>query len=616
MAYQIKGGVIINDSRELIGVNTAGITTALYVGENITIDAAAGSVTATSFSGDGSNLTGIVTSGGSADITGDLNLSGIATVGSLDVKGTASFEGNLDLENNDILNGGAGNFASLSVSGNSTLTGNAEFGAQLSFVGGDADEFVTGITTDLDESAGANELVTAEGAKSYVDSKIGGGSLLEISADTGVQGEIDLAADEVFQLEGTANQIVSDVNAVTGLNTVTFALSSTLQLPGSLAFGAGQAITTVGVNTDLIQDGVAASDSVLPTEKAVKEYVDAVEQQVTANANLTLQADGAQFGVVGLASEALNLAGTANEIVVSGADETYTLGLPDSLRINGDNNAGGGLEVTGVTSVRAAGGTAGVNDTLLDIQDGAINLNTGNIKIGGIVDFRPNNPGTPDFGIGFRTDSSGSGQTGQLIQFVGLSTALTQDGVAASNSTLPTELAVKTYVDANIGAANQLNFSDGTTAGEIDLATETLLFSGGTNISAVVDSAGGNELTIDLDDDVTLSGNLSAATASVTGIVTAQDFNSTSDIRKKDNIAEIDGAVEKVQALRGVTFDWKDGSGSSAGVIAQEVEAVLPTLVKEGEDHKTVIYNGLIGLLVQAVKEQQAQIDELRAKLG
>ena len=212
MAYQISGGVIINDSRALIGVNTAGITDALYVGENITIDATAGSVVATEFIGDGSSLTGIVTAGGDADITGDLNLSGIATVGSLDVKGTSSFEGNLDLENNDILNGGAGNFASLSVSGNSTLTGNVELDAQLSFVGGDADEFVTGITTDLDESAGANELVTAEGAKSYVDSKIGGGSLLEILGDNGVQGEIDLANDEIFKLEGTPNQIESDID--------------------------------------------------------------------------------------------------------------------------------------------------------------------------------------------------------------------------------------------------------------------------------------------------------------------------------------------------------------------------------------------------------------------
>ena len=604
MAYQISGGVIINDSRALIGVNTAGITDALYVGENITIDATAGSVVATEFIGDGSSLTGIVTAGGDADITGDLNLSGIATVGSLDVKGTSSFEGNLDLENNDILNGGAGNFASLSVSGNSTLTGNVELDAQLSFVGGDADEFVTGITTDLGESAGANELVTAEGAKSYVDSQVSAANQLLFTGNTGETGDIDLVT-ETLAVTGADNEIVTDVPDAAG-ESLTISLSSTLQLPGSLAFGAGQAITAVGVNTDL--GDASPLDTTIPTQKAVKEYVDAVEQQVTANANLTLQADGSQFGVVGLASEALNLAGTASQIEVSGADETYTLALADSLVINGAADTNGGLQVTGITTVQSAEQfSPALTEVVLDVKQSAQVL--GDITLGGELDLAAGLPGAG--GIRFKTNGGDS-----LVQFVGLNTGLNEGGTGASDSVIPTEKAVKEYVDGSIGAANQLNFSDGTTTGEIDLASETLLFIGGTNVNVEVDAADGNELTINLDDDVTLSGNLDAASANITGIVTANDFNSTSDIRKKDNIAEIEGAVEKVQALRGVTFDWKDGSGSSAGVIAQEVEAVLPSLVKENEDHKTVVYNGLIGLLVQAVKEQQAQIDELRAKLG
>ena len=67
-----------------------------------------------------------------------------------------------------------------------------------------------------------------------------------------------------------------------------------------------------------------------------------------------------------------------------------------------------------------------------------------------------------------------------------------------------------------------------------------------------------------------------------------------------------------MNALRGVLFDWKDGSGHSGGVIAQEVEAVLPSLVKES-DHKTVVYNGIIGLLVEAVKELSAEVEALKA---
>jgi hypothetical protein len=66
--------------------------------------------------------------------------------------------------------------------------------------------------------------------------------------------------------------------------------------------------------------------------------------------------------------------------------------------------------------------------------------------------------------------------------------------------------------------------------------------------------------------------------------------------------------------IRGVTFDWKDGNRASAGVIAQEIEKVLPELV-HGDDTKTVNYNGLIGLLIECVKEQQKEIDILKKRL-
>ena len=73
---------------------------------------------------------------------------------------------------------------------------------------------------------------------------------------------------------------------------------------------------------------------------------------------------------------------------------------------------------------------------------------------------------------------------------------------------------------------------------------------------------------------------------------------------------EIADATDKVKAIRGVTFDWTDGSGPSAGIIAQEVEAILPSIVS-GTSVKQVEYNGLVGLLVEAVKELSARIDVL-----
>ena len=64
--------------------------------------------------------------------------------------------------------------------------------------------------------------------------------------------------------------------------------------------------------------------------------------------------------------------------------------------------------------------------------------------------------------------------------------------------------------------------------------------------------------------------------------------------------------------LRGVSFDWKKSGFSSYGVIAQELEDVLPELV-HGEEPKTVNYNGIIGVLIEAVKELKKEIVELKS---
>ena len=101
-----------------------------------------------------------------------------------------------------------------------------------------------------------------------------------------------------------------------------------------------------------------------------------------------------------------------------------------------------------------------------------------------------------------------------------------------------------------------------------------------------------------------------------TGTFTAADFNSTSDIKLKENIEVVSGATEILNQLRGVKFTWKENEKQSVGVIAQEVESVLPELVTPMTDEvKTVNYNGLIGVLIEAVKEQQEQIEELRQEI-
>ena len=106
--------------------------------------------------------------------------------------------------------------------------------------------------------------------------------------------------------------------------------------------------------------------------------------------------------------------------------------------------------------------------------------------------------------------------------------------------------------------------------------------------------------------------NVNTSGIIVTGIATATDFDSLSDINYKENITTVSDALTKVNQLRGVRFDWKESGKPSYGVIAQELQEVLPELV-HGNDPKTVNYNGIIGVLIEAIKELKAEVDELRS---
>ena len=96
-----------------------------------------------------------------------------------------------------------------------------------------------------------------------------------------------------------------------------------------------------------------------------------------------------------------------------------------------------------------------------------------------------------------------------------------------------------------------------------------------------------------------------------TGTLTVVDINSTSDINLKTNINTVENALDTVSQLRGVSFDWKETGKGSYGVIAQEIEEVLPELVGS-EEVKSVNYNGIIGVLIEAIKELKNEIEELK----
>jgi hypothetical protein len=94
----------------------------------------------------------------------------------------------------------------------------------------------------------------------------------------------------------------------------------------------------------------------------------------------------------------------------------------------------------------------------------------------------------------------------------------------------------------------------------------------------------------------------------------------SSDARLKKNIAPIDHALDKVLYLSGYHYEWIDQAQDNdmqSGVLAQEVEVIMPELVDTSEDgNKSVNYNGLIPYLIEAIKQQQKEIDELKMKIN
>jgi hypothetical protein len=105
-------------------------------------------------------------------------------------------------------------------------------------------------------------------------------------------------------------------------------------------------------------------------------------------------------------------------------------------------------------------------------------------------------------------------------------------------------------------------------------------------------------------DDVDVGGNLV-----VTGTVTAN-----SDIKLKTNIETITNALEKVNQLNGVEYDRIDINDHQIGLIAQEVEKVIPDVVYDNDGTKSVAYQNLVALLVQAIKELNDKVDKIENK--
>ena len=92
--------------------------------------------------------------------------------------------------------------------------------------------------------------------------------------------------------------------------------------------------------------------------------------------------------------------------------------------------------------------------------------------------------------------------------------------------------------------------------------------------------------------------------------VASGDVTAFSDARLKDNVQTINGALDKVLSMRGVTFD--KGGQRGTGVIAQEMQEVMPEVVMQNDEYLSVAYGNLVGVLIEAVKDLKSEIENLK----
>jgi Chaperone of endosialidase len=117
-------------------------------------------------------------------------------------------------------------------------------------------------------------------------------------------------------------------------------------------------------------------------------------------------------------------------------------------------------------------------------------------------------------------------------------------------------------------------------------------------------------------DDITKSGRaIDAVTLDATGDAFANDYFLNADERLRTDIKTVDG-LDTIEKLQGVSFNWKKDGTPSAGIVAQDVEKVMPSAVRvNGQGYKTVEYDQLMAPMIEAIKELKRRNDEQAAEL-
>lgn len=269
---------------------------------------------------------------------------------------------------------------------------------------------------------------------------------------------------------------------------------------------------------------------------------------------------------------------------------------------DGSYLTGNARNLTATIGIGTSGGVVGYGVSFIDLRGAGVSSAYYNSSVGiATIYFEGGGGGSANIGIGSTPGAAGFG--------VGVATA----GNLWYNTNLGRlfiyyqDIDSAQWVDAapfNIGiitAIGSLSFPNGS-------AITPSWYFNNSQTTGVFSPTAGQQTFVSIGSSIL---NINRGGIRVTGVATATDFDSLSDINYKENINTVNNALLKVDQLRGVKFDWKESGLPSYGVIAQELEEVLPELV-HGNDPKTVNYNGIIGVLIEAIKELKAEVEELK----
>ena len=353
----------------------------------------------------------------------------------------------------------------------------------------------------------------------------------------------------------------------------------------------------------------------------------------TLPASKTVFIDGSgdlEFNAPGDDFSFKNSSNTIAFIKTTNNDFTIQNNLNDKdFILKGYDSDGGGLK-TGLT---------------IDYSDGATAIFGGKIQADDAIKFN-SNTGTPEF------------------QFLGSGTETGVINLGSSNFNIESKVSDKDIIFKGVDGGSDitaltLDMSDAGRAmfnGSIDIGGGTITRTGDLTLDVSADiilDAGGEHIRFK--DDGTEWGNIESGSSNFNLTVSQQDkdfvflgndggsgivaaridmsdagafickgnitaFGDTSDIRLKENVEVIPDAINKVKQLKGITFNYKKDGKKSTGLIAQDLEKVLPEAVYETSDvddedkHLAVRYGNTVGLLVEAIKELEARVKELESK--